>query len=45
MKLIINKFPPITQRSEIDLSKNLTLFVGENNSWYLDSSKRANLER
>jgi energy-coupling factor transporter ATP-binding protein EcfA2 len=32
MKLIINKFPPITQRCEIDLSKKLTLFVGQNNS-------------
>lgn len=32
MKLIINKFPPITQRCEIDLSKKLTLFVGHNNS-------------
>lgn len=32
MKLIINKFPPLTQRCEIDLSKKLTLFVGENNS-------------
>lgn len=32
MKLIIDKFPPITQRCEIDLSKKLTLFVGENNS-------------
>ncbi|MFK5977212.1 MAG: AAA family ATPase [Sulfurovum sp.] len=32
MKLIIHKFPPITQRCEIDLSKKLTLFVGHNNS-------------
>jgi len=32
MKLIINNFPPITQRCEIDLSKKLTLFVGKNNS-------------
>lgn len=32
MKLIINRFPPITQRCEIDLSKKLTLFVGQNNS-------------
>ncbi len=32
MKLIINKFPPITGRCEIDLSKKLTLFVGHNNS-------------
>ncbi|MEA2028807.1 MAG: AAA family ATPase [Campylobacterota bacterium] len=32
MKLIINKFPPITGRCEIDLSKKLTLFVGQNNS-------------
>jgi len=32
MKLIINKFPPIIQRCEIDLSKKLTLFVGHNNS-------------
>ena len=32
MKLIINKFPPITQRCEIDLSKKVILFVGKNNS-------------
>ncbi len=32
VKLIIYKFPPITQRCEIDLSKKLTLFVGQNNS-------------
>jgi len=32
MKLIINKFPPITQKCEIDLSKKVTLFVGKNNS-------------
>jgi len=32
MKLIINKFPPITQRCEIDLSKKVTLFVGKNNA-------------
>ena len=32
MKLIINKFPPITERCEIDLSKKVTLFVGKNNS-------------
>ena len=32
MKLIINNFPPITQKCEIDLSKKLTLFVGKNNS-------------
>jgi len=32
MKLIINKFPPITEKCEIDLSKKLTLFVGKNNS-------------
>lgn len=32
MKLLINHFPPITQRCEIDLSKKLTLFVGQNNS-------------
>jgi len=32
MKLIINKFPPITQPCEIDLSKKVILFVGKNNS-------------
>ncbi len=32
MKLIINKFPPIIEKCEIDLSKKLTLFVGKNNS-------------
>jgi energy-coupling factor transporter ATP-binding protein EcfA2 len=32
MKLVINKFPPITQRCEIDLSKKVILFVGKNNS-------------
>ena len=32
MKLIIDNFPPITQRCEIDLSKRVILFVGKNNS-------------
>lgn len=32
MKLIINKFGPIQEKCEIDLSKKLTLFVGHNNS-------------
>jgi len=32
VKLIIENYPPITQRSEIDLSKKFTIFVGENNA-------------
>ena len=32
MKLIINKFMPISQKCEIDLSKKVTVFVGKNNS-------------
>ena len=32
MKLIINEFMPISQKSEIDLSKKFTVFVGKNNS-------------
>ncbi len=32
MKLIIENFPPITKRSEIDLSKKFTVFVGDNNA-------------
>jgi len=32
LKLVINKFLPITQKCEIDLSKRVNIFVGKNNS-------------
>ena len=32
MTLTINEFMPISQKSEIDLSKKFTVFVGKNNS-------------